>query len=164
MNTVTCQSCNHHYEKSLLTCPFCGTPTLLKSGTGFEWKSATEVLGFPFIHIAFGKDANGKRRIARGIIAIGQFGIGVICIAQIGIGLLFGFGQVMLGFSAIAQVAIAAYLGIGQLATGYIAIGQLAFGYYVLAQVGYGKFIWSTQFKDFEAVEFFKDLAHRIGF
>jgi hypothetical protein len=74
------------------------------------------------VHIAYGRDARGKLRIAKGVIAIGQFGIGLITLAQFGIGLLFGFGQCLLALTAVAQVAVTPLLGIGQVAAGYIAI------------------------------------------
>ena len=41
---------------------------------------------------------------------------------------------------------------------GATAIGQFAVGEYVLAQIGYGKYVWSTKIKDPEAVEYFRNL------
>lgn len=120
-------------------------------------------LGLPLVHIAWGQDEHGRRRVAKGIIAIGQFGVGVITIAQLGIGVLFGFGQLVVGLTAVAQVAITALFGLGQIATGYVAIGQFALGYYVLAQFGYGQFLWTTVQQDPEAVEFFRSIARKAG-
>jgi hypothetical protein len=117
-----------------------------------------EILGYPLIHVAFGKDARGRRRVAKGVIAIGQFAIGLISVAQVGVGLLFGFGQVMFGLTAVGQVAITALFGAGQLATGYVAIGQLAAGAYVLAQLGFGHHIWTPEICDPAAEEFFRQL------
>ena len=119
--------------------------------------------GYPLVHIAFGRDAHGKLRVARGVIAIGQFAIGLITIAQFGIGLLFGFGQFILGLTALAQFAVAALFGLGQIATGYIAVGQVVLAYYGLAQAGFAKYIWSSARKDPEAAEFFRQLAEKIG-
>jgi hypothetical protein len=105
---------------------------------GFEWRSKKEILGFPLIHIALGKDPKtGKLLVAKGIIAIGQFAIGLISIAQFSIGLV-GIGQFSLGVFTVAQFAFGVYFGLGQIATGIFAIGQAAFGKYVLAQVGLG--------------------------
>ena len=99
MIMTPCTHCKHEIPDDSTMCPYCGKPNPVRQGSGFEWKSTTEVLGYPFIHIAFGKDANGRRRVARGVIAIGQFGIGLICIAQLGVGFLFGLGQLMVGFT-----------------------------------------------------------------
>jgi hypothetical protein len=123
---------------------------------GFEWRSKTEILGLPLINIAFGRNKQtGKLLVAKGIIAIGQFGIGVITIAQFGIGILFGFGQFVGGIMAVGQIALGIYFGLGQFSTGLIAIGQFALGKYVLAQIGYGEYVWSTKIKNPEAIEYF---------
>jgi hypothetical protein len=132
-------------------------------GPGFDWKSNVSFLGYPLIHIAFGKDAQGKLRVARGIIAIGQFAIGLITVAQFGVGILFGFGQFIIGFTAIAQVAIAGLFGIGQFATGYAAMGQIVIANYGLAQTGLAKFLWSPGRKDPEAYDFFNLWAEKLG-
>lgn len=131
--------------------------------SGFEWQSQATFHGWPLIHIAFGKDAHGKLRVAKGWIAIGQFAIGLITIAQFGIGILFGFGQFIIGLSAIAQFAFAAFLGIGQFATGYYAIGQIVLAYYGIAQTGFTTYLWSSHRKDPEAKEAFIYLAKQIG-
>jgi hypothetical protein len=120
-------------------------------------------MGYPIVHIAIGRTADNKLRVARGIIAIGQFAIGLITIAQFGVGFLFGFGQFIVGFTAIAQFAIAAYFGLGQFATGYTAIGQIAFGHYVLAQMGMGTHVWSSAIHDPAAMEYFHNLFAKIG-
>ena len=120
-------------------------------------------MGYPIVHIAFGRTADNKLRVAKGVIAIGQFAIGLITIAQFGVGFLFGFGQFIVGFTAIAQFAIAAYFGLGQFATGYTAIGQIAFGHFVLAQIGMGTHVWSTKIHDPAALKYFHDLLSQIG-
>ncbi len=102
-------------------------------------------------------------RVAKGIVAIGQFAIGVVTIAQFGVGILFGLGQFVFGLAVVAQFAVGIAFGLGQLATGYVAIGQVALGYYVLAQTGFAQFLWSTKAKDPEAVEFFRRLAGQLG-
>jgi hypothetical protein len=102
---------------------------------GFEWRSGLEFYGYPLLCVAVGRDENGRMRVAKGWIAVGQFAIGLITFAQVGIGLLFGFGQCIFGITAVAQAAITVLFGVGQIVTGYVAIGQLAVGYYVIAQV-----------------------------
>ncbi len=138
-------------------------PVRARRAWGFEWRSATEVLGIPLVHVAVGRDPRtGRLRVARGIIAVGQFAIGIVTVAQFGIGLLFGFGQCVLGFTAVGQVALGAYFGAGQIATGMTAIGQIAFGYYVLAQVGVGVHVWSPTVKDPLAIQHFHDLWETV--
>jgi len=108
--------------------------------------------------VAFGRTAQGKLRVAKGVIAIGQFAVGFITIAQFGIGLLFGFGQFLVGYTAVAQVAIALYFGVGQIATGYVAVGQVVLAHYGLAQVGWASHLWSPKHRDPQAVEYFTHL------
>jgi hypothetical protein len=140
------------------TCPHCGAPRPTEAawtGTGFEWKSARTYAGYPLVHIAFGRDSRGKRRVAKGIIAIGQFAVGLVTVAQFGVGVLFGFGQFIFGFTTIAQFAVGLAVGIGQFATGYVAVGQFVLAYYGLAQLGLAKFLWRAGHRDPEAVHFF---------
>jgi predicted RNA-binding Zn-ribbon protein involved in translation (DUF1610 family) len=165
MNMYRCPECGNEISTEAKNCPNCGAPNLLRikqKGSGFEWKSSQTFYGYPLIHIAFGRDETHKLRVARGIIAIGQFGIGLITFAQFGVGILFGFGQVIIGVTAIAQCAISVLFGIGQLSTGYIAIGQISLGFYALCQVGVAKHILTPKIKDPEAIEFFRQLYERI--
>jgi hypothetical protein len=140
---------------------------------GREWRSQTELFGWPLVHVAYGRDENGKLRVAKGIIAIGQFAVGGFTIAQFGIGYVFGFGQFIvaplaiaqfaLSLVAVAQFAITALFGLGQFATGYVAIGQFAFGGWVRAVFGWGAHVWSVQRSDPEAVKYFRELAESLG-
>jgi hypothetical protein len=158
MALAPCRECGAQVSTQAAACPRCGAPRptdLAWKGWGFEWKSQATYGGWPLVHVALGRDARGKWRVAKGVIAIGQFAVGLVTVAQFGVGLLFGFGQFILGLTAVAQVAITALFGVGQLATGYVAIGQLVLAYYGLAQVGSAEFLWSTQRRDPEAVQFF---------
>lgn len=134
-----CRTCRQMVSKEAWACPRCGAPYPVLAGfvrraTGYEWKSRATLFGWPLVHVAFGRDKNGKLRVAKGVIAIGQFGIGAITIAQFGIGFLFGLGQFMLsplalgqfaiGLVAIGQFGIGLLFGLGQFATGITAIGQ----------------------------------------
>ncbi len=121
-----CRECQHEVSTTALACPHCGAPDPSRKawrGWGIEWKSKTAICGYPLVHVAFGRDAEGRLRVAKGFIAIGQFAIGVVTIAQFGVGMLFGFGQFIIGLNAVAQFAFAAVVGLGQFATGYLAIG-----------------------------------------
>ena len=163
MSLVNCGECGASISEKAWTCPQCGNPIQARvnsrSRWGFEWRSQSELLGWPLIHVAIGRDKKtGKLLVAKGIIAVGQFGIGLITVAQFGIGVLFGFGQLVGGIFTVGQVALGIYFGLGQMATGITAVGQLALGQYVLAQVGFGEYVWSPKIRDPEAVEHFKNL------
>ena len=187
MKKVICSQCGFEVKKRAGVCPRCGGEMagnndgnnnkgaqLIKMlenrskpkrrlAWGYEYRSEAEILGWPVIHIAFGKDAEtGKIIVAKGIIAIGQLGVGLITFAQMGVGLLFGFGQLVGGIVAIGQVAIGLYFGLGQLATGLTVIGQLALGRYVLTQIGFGQYVWSPDRRDPEAVEHFTVLWQSV--
>jgi hypothetical protein len=130
MTLKPCRECEREVSTEAIACPHCGAPYPTQShwkGPGFEWRSETTLWGYPLVHIAFGRNGRGGLRVAKGIVAIGQFGIGAIAIAQFGIGFLFSFGQVTFGAIAIAQVAAGVLFGMGQVATGYEAIGQWTF-------------------------------------
>jgi len=165
MALTACRECEKEVSTEAKTCPHCGAPYPARiewKGRGYEWKSQTTLYGYPLVHVAFGRDKQGKLRVAKGIVAIGQFAIGVITVAQFGVGILFGFGQFIFGLTAVAQFSLAVIFGLGQFATGYIAIGQFVFAYYGLAQVGFGKYLWSKGREDIEAVDFFLRLASSI--
>lgn len=165
MGLTTCRECGREVSTEALACPHCGAPGPSGAGAGypwrtwgFEWRSATEVLGWPLVHVAVGRDSRGRLRVAKGIIAIGQFGVGLITVAQFGLGFLAGLGQVICGLTAIAQVAITAWFALGQVAVGYVAIGQAAVGYYALGQVAVGRHLWTPGQRDPAAAAFFRSL------
>jgi hypothetical protein len=158
MALTTCRECGAEVSDRARACPRCGAPqpaNQLWSGSGFEWKSTRTYGGFPLVHIAFGRDRRGKWRVAKGIIAIGQFALGLVTVAQFGVGLVFGLGQFIVGGTVLAQFAGGLVVGVGQIATGYAAMGQVVLAYYGLGQIGLAEFLWSTSRKDDEAVRFF---------
>lgn len=165
MPLVPCRECANEVSESARFCPLCGAPHPARpewKGTGVDWKSEATLWGVPLVHVACGRDAKGKLRVAKGIIAIGQFGIGLVTIAQFGVGLFFGFGQFVLGTAVVAQVAVGVVFGLGQVAVGYCAIGQVVVGVYALGQAGIAEYLWSTQRKDPEAVEFFGQMVESV--
>ena len=166
-----CPKCAAAVPEGANDCPSCGAPLIMgrhlsgimtRPKVGFEYKSPLTIYGWPLLHVAFGKDESGKFRVAKGIIAVGQFGIGLITFAQIGLGILFGFGQLTAGLIAVGQLAPAAIFGIGQFTTGHIAIGQFAIGDWVLAQIGFGVHTWTSMSRDPEAVAYFTGLWETI--
>lgn len=161
MALLPCRECQRETSTEASVCPHCGAPRPTDPqwrGTGFEWRSNQTFYGYPLIHVAIGKDARGKIKVAKGIIAIGQFAVGVITVAQFGVGLLFGFGQFIVGLTALAQFAGALLMGVGQFASGYVAIGQIVLAKIGLAQMGLAEALWSPSRRDPEAVEFFHQL------
>lgn len=166
MPVSRCRECGAEFALGALSCPRCGAPRPVpppKEGTGIDLKLGGTVLGFPLVHIAFGRDGQGRMRVAKGVIAIGQFAMGVITIAQFGVGILFGFGQFVLAFVGVGQIAITGLFGLGQLVVGYVAIGQLVLATYGLAQTGWAHHMWSPSTKDPAAVEFFRHLWQHLA-
>ncbi len=85
-----CHTCGKVASREWVTCPHCGSPQPARrrlAGKGYEWKSNATSGGWPLIHITWGSDENGPIRVARRVIAIGQFGIGLLVgVRQISVG------------------------------------------------------------------------------
>ncbi|GAB3376894.1 hypothetical protein GCM10027431_32160 [Lysobacter rhizosphaerae] len=125
-----CRECKHQISEQALSCPNCGAPYPARQswdGWGWEYKSGLAIAGLPLLHIAFKFRPNRTPVVARGVIAIGQFGCGVICISQFGIG-VFSVSQFTVAVFAIAQIAVA-YSLVAQIGL-YISQGHgmLVFG------------------------------------
>ncbi len=154
-----CRECEGHVSTQATTCPRCGAPRPTQlgfRGWGYEWKSRQRIAGWPLIHIAFGRDADGRLRVARGVIAIGQFAVGLFTLAQFGVGLIFGLGQFTCGLVAVGQIAGGLAFGLGQFASGYVAVGQMVLAGYGLGQFGLGLHLWTVSHSDPSAVTFFR--------
>jgi len=139
-----------------------------------EYRSNTLVFGMPLLHYTRGIcPETGRRIVAKGFIAVGRMAVGVIALGQAsagiialgqaGLGLLFCLAQAGAGLIAIGQLALGVHFGAGQLATGMTAIGQLAFGRYVLAQLGFGRYLWTMKHSDPAAIRYFQDLWAWLG-
>jgi hypothetical protein len=75
-----CRECRHSISEQAIVCPSCGAPYPAKEkwdGWGYEYKSKTELLGLPLLHISFKYRPNRMPVPARGVIAIGQFSAGI---------------------------------------------------------------------------------------
>ena len=106
---------------------------------GYEYKSQTEYFGLPLVHIAYGPNPDtGLPRVARGVIAIGNFAFGLVAIggmavggvvlSGIGLGLLV-LGGISIGMVAVGGLSIGAVFAAGGLAiSSAYAIGALAIG------------------------------------
>ncbi|MBI5250047.1 MAG: hypothetical protein HY912_11180 [Desulfomonile tiedjei] len=124
------------------------------SSCGFTWQSRSAVFGIPLICVTTGTDSRGRRRVAKGILAIGRYAVGGIAIGQFGLGVV-AIGQLSLGLFAFGQLALAALLGAGQVSGGLLAFGQAVFGLYGFGQIGWATYLWTPQVTDMEAVSMF---------
>lgn len=121
-----CRECQHNVSEQAISCPNCGAPYPAKpqwDGWGFEYKSKTELLGMPLIHISFKYRPNRMPVPAKGFISIGQFGIGIINISQFGVGVVslsqftiagFALTQFGIAYSLVAQFGLYIDQGRGQ--------------------------------------------------
>ncbi len=110
-----------------MACPHCGAPFPAKAtwtGWGFEFKSKTEMMGLPLLHVSFKYRPNRMPVPAKGIIAIGQFACGIVTLSQFGIGVIsvsqftiagFALAQFAFAYSLIAQIGIYLHEGHGQI-------------------------------------------------
>ncbi|WP_319407833.1 hypothetical protein [uncultured Desulfosarcina sp.] len=122
----SCRECNHQVSDQAVACPGCGAPYPAREhwdGYGFEYKSQAAFLGLPLLHISFKYRPNRTPVIAKGVIAVGQFGAGIINISQFGIGVIslsqftiagYALAQFGLAYSCIAQFGIYVDRGYGQ--------------------------------------------------
>jgi len=122
--------------------------------SGFEWKTRANLFGIPLICVSCGRDHQGKTRVAKGFLAIGQFAFGGIVIAQFGAGIL-AIGQFVAGVLSCGQLALGLLMAVGQISFGTFAIGQIVVGLYGLGQIGWGKYLWCWWRIDMEAVSMF---------
>jgi hypothetical protein len=131
MSMKKCRECQHDISEQALACPNCGAPYPARekwNGWGFEYKSKTSIMGLPLLHISFKYRPNKMPVPAKGIISIGQFGIGIITISQFGVGII-----------SVSQFTVAVY-ALAQFAAAYSLIAQI--GVYI--HQGYGQFVWNV--------------------
>ncbi len=122
-----CRECRHETSDQALACPQCGAPYPARvswDGWGYEYKSRFTIAGLPLLHISFKYRPNRTPVVARGIIAVGQFGCGVVCIAQFGVGIVslsqftfagFALAQFAVAYSLVAQFGVYVAEGHGQM-------------------------------------------------
>lgn len=143
---------------------------LYPSGAGFEeFTSHRRYFGLPLFHYTRGVcPETGRRKVARGIIAVGRLAVGGIAVGhaaaggiavgQLGLGILLGLGQASCGLFALGQFAIGLILALAQFGIGWVVIAQFGLGQYVLAQAGFGHYLWTATGAHPRAVGFFQPL------
>ena len=92
-----------------------------------EYRSETELLGLPLVHVARGIDPKtGFFRVAKGIIAIGDVAVGLLAMGGIALGGI-AIGGLGLGLVAICGLAFG-LITIGGVSVGLLfALGGIAF-------------------------------------
>lgn len=132
---------------------------------GFSYRSRRSLFGLPLLHIATGVDpSTGKRRIARGIVAVGDHAQGVfafggvamggVAFGGLGIGLL-SYGGLALGLLVHGGLGIGALASLSGLALAPIALGGSAVGWYAYGGAAWGRHVNSPSRHDPAAVDFF---------
>jgi eukaryotic-like serine/threonine-protein kinase len=109
---------------------------------GREFKSQATFFGWPVLHIVFGPDPyTGKRRVAKGVIAIGDVAVGGLAIGGSAFGILV-IGGIGVGIVSFSGMSLAILAAIGGLAVGAFAFGGLAIGFVALGGMGVG--VWAA--------------------
>lgn len=154
MALTNCPECGKEISDQALMCPHCG---FTKARVfGYEYRTRSEFLGLPLVHIASGVNpATGRPRVAKGIIAIGNIALGGIAFGGVSLGVI-SFGGLSAGLLALGGAAFGMVLALGGLAVGTVAVGGAAFGYYAMGGGAWGAHSLGGNARDPEAVEFFR--------
>ncbi len=86
MALTPCRECGREVSSEAFSCPQCGAPRpSCRSGPArFEWKSRRRIFGILWFTWLSAARRTGKLRVARGLVAVGQFGVGLVTVAHSG--------------------------------------------------------------------------------
>jgi len=131
----------------------------------YEYRSKATLFGWPLLHIATGVDpTTGRRRSAKGIIAVGTAPRGVIAFGDVAVGVIacgifcygpIAIGIVSVGIVAVGSVAVGLLVAMGGAALAPVAIGGAAFGYYANGAIAWGQHALAPGISDPLAEQFF---------
>lgn len=131
----------------------------------YEYRTKTTLFGWPLLHVALGVNpSTGRKRSARGILAVGTAARGIIAFGDEAVGVIacgiFGYGVVSfsviaVGIFACGSVAMGAVFAMGGMAIAPVAIGGLAFGWYANGAIVWGKHALAPNVYDPVADKFF---------
>jgi hypothetical protein len=174
MSLINCPECSREISDQAFLCPHCGWSAAARRVLGREYRSEATLFGLPLVHVATGIDPQtGRKRVAKGILAVGDVAVGVFALG----GVAFGgvtFGGVALGLVSLGGLALGLLLALGGAAVGgvavgggavgLVAVGGGAFGYYALGGGAGGVHVLGANVQDPQAVEFFRQwLGEWIG-
>jgi serine/threonine protein kinase len=139
---------------------------------GFEYRSRGTLWGMPWIHVTLGNDPEtGRRRVARGVIAIGDVAQGVVAFGGMAMGgIAFGglsvgvvsFAGLAVGLAAFGGLAIGLAVAVGGGAMGLLAMGGGALGYYAYGGGALGVHALGATVQDPAARAFFEPWAQEF--
>jgi predicted Ser/Thr protein kinase len=131
----------------------------------YEYRSKATLFGLPLLHITLGVNpTTGRKRIAKGIIAIGNAPRGVIAFGDVAVGVvacgifcygLISIGVVAVGVLALGSVAVGLGWAMGGVAVGAVAIGGAALGYCANGALVWGVHALGPGVSDAQADRFF---------
>ncbi len=145
MPLTPCRQCHEPVDPRFAVCPHCAAPQPALAawhGAGFEWRTRLLWMGAPVVHVAFGNGADGRPRVARGLIAVGQRAVGGVAVGIVATGFV-AIGVVALGVFSVGVVAVGACMAAGVNALAPVAVGVVATGY---AAGGVAAFGWKILF------------------
>ncbi len=138
----------------------------------YEYRSKATLFGWPLLHVAIGVNpATGRKRPARGIIALGCHPCGVIAFGDVAVGVIacgiFGYGLISfsviaVGVFAMGSVAVGLLLAMGGVAVAPVAMGGAAFGWFANGAIAWGKHALAPNVYDPVADKFFNPYAWKF--
>jgi len=142
----------------------------LRHALGRDYKSKATLFGWPLVHITSGVDpTTGRRRVAKGIFAMGDQAIGVFAVGGVATGVVayggIAFGLITMGGLAFGLLTAVGGLAIGGTAFGGVAIGGVAIGGAAIGVYCAGGWAWGLHAVgaaggDAEAQAFFSGWGH----